>query len=119
MKNENAGLSNRALGELGESMAVRYLEDQGFRIWARNFRCKAGEIDIIASKNHELSFIEVKTRRNLSYGRPCESVTAEKRRHIRMCAEYYLKRLEEMGYIPGHVKFDVIEIVIQHTECAF
>ena len=113
------GLSNRALGAMGEDIAARYLEEQGFSIWARNFRCRAGEIDIIASRNRELSFIEVKTRRNMSYGRPCESVTTDKQRHMRMCAEYYLKRLREAGYAPDHVKFDVIEIVIQHIECAF
>ena len=119
MKNERDGLSNRALGAMGEDIAVRYLEEQGFSIWVRNYKCRAGEIDIIASKNRELSFVEVKTRRDLSYGRPCEAVTADKKRHMRMSAEYYMRKLEEMGYIPERVKFDVIEIVIQHTECAF
>ena len=119
MKNGSTGLSGQQLGVLGENIAVKYLEEQGFRIWVRNFRCKADEIDIIASRNCELRFIEVKTRRSMSYGRPGESITAAKRRHIRMSAEYYLKRMEEMGYVPKIVKFDVIEIVIEHTECAF
>lgn len=118
-KMEKQVLSNRALGDIGEEIAVRYLEEQGFSIWVRNFRCRAGEIDIIASKNGELSFIEVKTRRDLSFGRPCESITAAKKRHMRMSAEYYLRKLKEKGYTPERVKFDVVEIVIRHTECAF
>lgn len=118
-KKEREMLSNRDLGTMGEDIAASYLEQQGFSIWVRNFRCRAGEIDIIASKNRELSFIEVKTRRELSYGRPCEAITGVKKRHMKMSAEYYLKRLEEKGYVPVNVKFDVIEIVIQHTECAF
>lgn len=112
-------ISNIALGKLGEDMAAEFLEEQGFKIWVRNYKCRAGEIDIIASKHGELSFIEVKTRRNFYYGRPCEAITPSKQRHIRMSAEYYLKRMEEVGYIPTDVKFDVIEIVIQHIECAF
>lgn len=109
----------KVLGALGEDMAVQLLIEQGFRIWARNYRCRTGEIDIIASKNRELRFIEVKTRRNFNYGRPCEAITPSKKRHIRMSAEFYLKKLEESGYIPDRIEFDVMEIVIQHTECAF
>lgn len=115
----NKNNHSQKIGRLGEDVAVRYLESKGYSIWARNFRCKAGEIDIVASKNGAISFIEVKTRRDFNYGRPCESVTVNKKRHIQMSAEYYLKILEDKGYRPTRIHFDVIEVTIRHTENAF
>lgn len=112
-------LSNKALGQLGEKAAARYLQGCGFSIWARNFRCRTGEIDIIASRSGQLSFIEVKTRRDCSFDRPGEAVTEAKKQRIRRCAEYYLKQLEETGYRPTGISFDVVEVIIRHTESAF
>ena len=75
---------NKRTGELGEEMAADFLTARGYRILERNFRCKGGEIDIIARapEDKSLVFIEVKTRRGLSYGVPQLAVTPFKQRQI-------------------------------------
>ena len=77
-------------GKLGEDLATKYLEKIGYKIVARNFRCRQGEIDIIARSTEELVFVEVKTRTNLSYGSPAEAVDFTKQKHMEKVAKYYL-----------------------------
>ncbi|MDD3168762.1 MAG: YraN family protein [Eubacteriales bacterium] len=77
------------LGNWGEDIAEKYLKNKGYLIIERNFRCRLGEIDIIAMDGAELVFIEVKTRQNQSYGLPCEAINAVKVRHIKRTAAYY------------------------------
>lgn len=78
------------LGKIGEEFAANLLELQGYRILERNFRCRMGEIDLIAEKDGEISFVEVKTRRSARFGRPAEAVSPEKQRRMRKAAEFYL-----------------------------
>lgn len=95
------------LGKVGENLAVEYLKKQNYQLLERNFRCKRGEIDIIAKDKQELIFIEVKTRTNKKYGKPADAVTTRKKKHIYKAAEYYLaihKKLYE------YVRIDVIEV---------
>ena len=99
----------QALGAFGEDKACNYLEENNYEIIERNFRCKQGEIDIIAkdlSKN-ELVFIEVKTRSSFNYGRPAQAVDKVKTRHIIGASKYYLlkNKLKDV-----FVRFDIIEI---------
>ena len=61
---------NKEIGKLGEEIATQYLRNKGYKILDRNFMCRQGEIDIVAHTKKELVFVEVKTRTNLSYGRP-------------------------------------------------
>jgi putative endonuclease len=112
-------MDNKIIGAIGEDAAAKYLARKGYTIRERNFRCRTGEIDIIATKDGVLSFIEVKTRQNFNYGRPCEAVTRNKQRNIKMSAEYYLKQLQRRGCQEFNVRFDVVEVVIRHTENAF
>jgi putative endonuclease len=70
----------RTLGGRGEDMAVRFLKGKGYRIIGRNFRCPAGEIDIIARDGGTLVFVEVKTRTDSLFGHPIEAVHSGKRR---------------------------------------
>ena len=95
------------LGKEGEDEATKYIEKQGYQIIQRNFRCKQGEIDIIAKDNVEYVFIEVKTRQNKNYGMPCEAVNEKKQKHIWNAAKYYLHihKLENK-----YIRFDVIEV---------
>lgn len=100
------------LGKEGEDFATRYLEHKGYIIIEKNFRCKLGEIDIIAleknEKYREIVFIEVKTREDISYGDPIEAVNESKQKHIIRAAKYYIyKHNLENEYI----RFDVIEII--------
>jgi len=115
--------NNREKGSHGEQLAEKFLVAGGYRIRARNFRSTTGEIDIIASKNNTVVFVEVKYRRNLSRGYPAESVTALKQRKIRKVAEYYIYT-NKIG--SADLRFDVIQIIddgispiIEHIENAF
>lgn len=98
------------LGQSGEELAVRYLMLNGYVILHRNFRCRIGEIDIIASKDDVLTFVEVKTRNSILAGFPAEAVTFAKQQKIRRVAQYYLLVEGLLNNIPI-LSFDVIEIV--------
>lgn len=106
---------NIILGIYGEDKACKYLEQNNYQIIERNFRCKHGEIDIIAqdlSKN-ELVFIEVKTRLNFNFGRPAHSVTYIKQKHILNVANYYLF----LNSIKNKfIRFDIIEIFVKKSQ---
>lgn len=95
------------IGKEGEDEASLYLQKQGYKIIQRNFRCKQGEIDIIAKDKKEYVFIEVKTRQNFHYGAPSEAVDEQKQNHIWKVAEYYIyiHKLEN-----AYIRFDVLEI---------
>lgn len=81
----------QSLGRRGEDIAARYYEQRGFTIRARNWRCKAGEIDIVAVKGRCIYIIEVKTRTSLLFGQPEEAITQPKRKRLRACAALYMK----------------------------
>jgi len=78
------------VGRWGEQAAAEYLEKQGYRILARNFRTAHGEIDIIARQENILVFVEVKTRSSNRYGYPEYSVSPKKRQHLLSAAEEYV-----------------------------
>ena len=106
-------MDRKKIGSIGEELAKATLEFKGYTILETNFRCKLGEIDIIAKKGCMISFIEVKTRLSDQYGSGREAVTLSKRHHIRKTAEYYLminkKKYEKYN-------FEVIEVRIDHLE---
>lgn len=111
--------STRALGRIGEEAAAKTLKEKGYMILKSNYRCPWGEIDIVASKDGKLSFIEVKTRSSSRYGRPCEAVDRNKQRHIKNTALYYLKENAAEGIYYPHITFDVIEVTVNHIKNAF
>ncbi|MCS6775954.1 MAG: YraN family protein [Chloroherpetonaceae bacterium] len=84
----------KQLGATGEAMVARYLERLGWRIVARNYRCAAGEVDLIAEEpageERTLVFVEVKTRRTRSCGAPVEAVTGTKQSRLIQVAQHYL-----------------------------
>ena len=106
-------MNNIRTGMLGEELAEIMLLEKGYRILARNFRCRHGEIDIIAVKNEVLAFIEVKTRLFDSCGSGSESVTAAKRQRIRRCALCYIAICQQDFEA---VDFQVVEISAAHIE---
>jgi len=80
-------LNTREFGTAGEDMAARYLEERGFAILERNFRLgRQGEIDIIARKKNLVIFVEVKRRRTGIYGGPLYSISASKKKKLRLIA---------------------------------
>ena len=95
------------LGKTGEEIGTQYLINNGYKLIIRNFRCRQGEIDIIAKDKDEIVFIEVKTRRNTNYGYPIDAVDKRKQKHILNASQYYVykNKLEKRK-----IRFDVIEI---------
>ena len=112
-------MEKRVLGKIGENAAADVLRAKGYRILEQNYRCRYGEIDIIAERDGELSFVEVKTRQDLRCGRPCEAVTEEKKNHLRKAAFCYLEEMKKQGRIPRRYGFTIMEILFRQTDNAF
>ncbi len=89
-----------ALGRRGEQLAAERLTALGYVIVERNFRCPAGEIDLVARWQDTWVFVEVRTRRGDRYGTPEESITARKRAHMIASAQHYLqaRALEDVAW---------------------
>ncbi len=113
----------RDLGAFGERVAAAHLEAKGYRIRARNFRCREGEIDIVAEEGDCLVFVEVRTRRGDAFGSPAESVTVAKERRLLTVARAYLQQHND---VPPNQRIDVVAIelsrgrllTVQHIEGA-
>jgi putative endonuclease len=99
----------QALGAWGEQHAVHHLESKGCRIVATNWRCPAGEVDIIALDDECLAFVEVRTRRGQAYGTPEESITPRKLAHMIAVAETYVYEKDWKG----NWRLDVVAIQIE------
>ena len=104
----NRGTQRAELGALGERLAAEHLERQGYRILERNFRCRMGELDLIARRGNDLVFVEVKLRKDASHGEAREFVTASKQRKLLLTAEYYLSARPWAQELQA--RFDVIEV---------
>lgn len=101
-------MKNKHTGDKGETIAANFLIKRGFNIIERNWRYKHLEIDIIASLKQKLHFVEVKTRTNLKFGMPEESVGQAKMNRLKIAAEAYLHLHPEWELI----QFDVIAIML-------
>ncbi|MCP4427007.1 MAG: YraN family protein [Chloroflexi bacterium] len=84
----------KKLGQWGESVAAHHLEAQGYEIIARNWRCRQGEIDLVAQAGDELVFVEVKTRRGRAMGTPEEGLTPHKSRKLLQLGQLYVAENE-------------------------
>ena len=101
-----SGEGSRLLGRWGEALAADYLRKKGMEILAAGWRCRFGEIDLIARDGGYLAFVEVKLRKNARYGQAGEAVDRRKRARIQATAELYLAQTPT-GLQP---RFDVVEI---------
>jgi putative endonuclease len=106
--NENK-LNNIDKGTIGENVAATYLLQNGYTILYRNWRFKHWEIDIIASKENKLHFVEVKTRTSKKFGNPEEGVNEKKMSSLKKGAEEYLFQNQQWGFI----QFDVIAVTLK------
>ena len=105
-------MNKRQVGTQYESMAVQYLTEAGYHILERNFRCRTGEIDIIAKDGAYLVFVEVKYRASAACGAALEAVDYRKQQSILRVAQYYMV---SHGYgTQTNCRFDVV--AIQGTE---
>lgn len=118
-------MERKKTGILGEQLAKDFLKKKGYRILETNYRCPEGEIDIIARQHDSLVFVEVRTKSNLGFGTPEESITALKKRHLERVAYHYQKNHEDL---PELWRIDLIAIEldvnsqpkrIEHLENAF
>ena len=101
---------NKDIGKKGEKIAVSYLKRRGYKIIEKNFLIKGSEIDIIASKNDEIHFVEVKTRMDTSLGNPADAITYYKKKALIHGAKYYL--MKNSRYFDKICSFDVCEIIL-------
>jgi putative endonuclease len=104
--------TNQEKGNQGEELAAVWLVKKGYTLLERNWRFRHWEVDIIASKDKFLHFIEVKTRHSLRFGRPEESITRDKMNNLRNAAEEYQYQHPEWKFI----QFDVLAITVVNDE---
>jgi len=100
-------MKRQTTGIIGEKLAADFLIRQGYAIIETNFRCKEGEVDIIAKEGEFLVFVEVRAKHNRNYGTPEESVTARKKQHLRNVAVRYL---ETHDNLPGEWRIDFVAV---------
>ena len=98
------------LGSRGESIAATYLTDAGLRVLDRNWRCRDGELDIVARDGAAIVFCEVKTRRATGFGHPVEAVPAAKQRRLRTLAQRWLAAHDQ--HAPD-LRFDVVGVLVR------
>lgn len=108
LKGYRKRLNKRSLGQEQEALAAKTLEQFGYQIIERNYRCRAGEIDLIARHRGYLVFIEVKYRKNGEKGGPEEAVNLRKQRQISKVAAWYLAERRLDLYTP--CRFDVAAV---------
>ena len=101
------------LGEQGENIAVRYLQNKGYRIVTRNYRTRFGEIDIIAEQGPDLVFVEVKTRTSALFGSPLDSVDVNKQKQLSRVALDYMSRKSCQN---RPARFDVVGILVKNRD---
>jgi len=102
-------LERRRLGQLGERLAADRLASLGYEIIERNYRCPAGEIDLVTRRDGRWVFVEVRTRRSTRFGTPEESVTRRKRAHLIASAQYYLQAQDALA---ADWRIDAVAIVL-------
>ncbi len=105
--------ARRALGAAGEEAVAQWYLDNGYRIHARNWRCRQGELDLVVGKDGLVAFCEVKTRSSAAFGSPFEAVTAAKRARIRRVAMAWL---DHSGVHGVELRFDVAGVLAGEVE---
>jgi putative endonuclease len=100
---------NRALGEYGERVAAAHLRSLGMVVLARNWRCRFGEIDLVARDGSTLVICEVKTRTSDAHGTPIEAVAGRKAARLRRLAAHWL---DVHDVEPAAVRIDVVSVVV-------
>jgi len=98
--------ARRGLGALGEELAARRLAAAGYDIVTRNWRCQAGELDLVARQGDCLVLVEVRTRRGKALGPPEESITPSKQTRLAALAEAYVQAVDW----PGDWRIDVVAV---------
>ena len=106
LHDRRARIDRQRLGSDAEERAVQLLLQAGYRIMARNFRCRMGELDIIARRGRQLVIAEVRLRSSAAYGGPAASISAAKRARVVRAARYLLMLRPELADLV--VRFDTL-----------
>jgi putative endonuclease len=104
----NGDRRNAALGGFGEELAATHYRAHGYAVLERNWRCAAGEIDLLCARGTTLVVCEVKARTGTARGHPLESVTRAKQNRLRRLAAVYLRH-QDRGW--AEVRFDVVGVL--------
>jgi putative endonuclease len=104
--------TKRQTGDEGEALAARHLESQGYKILARNYRCRGGELDIVAADGATVAFVEVKTRRTGAFGSPFDAVDHRKRARMTTAALTFVAEHRLAGRA---LRFDVVAVWARET----
>ena len=102
-------MNRQQLGKLGEKLAREFLEKRGYHTLETGFRCQSGEIDIVAQEKDYLVFVEVRTRSNLKFGTPEESINRRKKQKLIATSMNYINSHRDL---PASWRIDVVAIEI-------
>ena len=105
-------MRTQLLGAMGEAAAAEWLRKKKWKILAMNYRCRFGELDVVARDGKELVFVEVKLRRTGGYAPAAEYVTPAKQRKLRLAAESWLA---ENDLDDPPCRFDVVEVYLDRS----
>ena len=105
-------MSNKTIGKLGEDIAAKFLTRRGYTILYRNWRCMLGEIDIVAQDKDFIVFVEIKTRKSISFGPGYLSVNSPKQLKLIKLAKVFLKRY---GLTDKPCRIDIVSIDIDEN----
>ena len=100
------------LGQTAESSAAAFLQANGLKLVARNWRCRAGELDLILSRNDMLVFCEVKTRRGVAHGGGFAAVGAQKQAKLQTLAELFMMHTNRWN---AAARFDVASVLLSDS----
>ncbi len=104
-------MKRKQLGNLGEKLAKGFLKKNGYRIRETNFKCREGEIDIVAEQGDYLVFVEVRTKSSSEFGTPEESITLFKKGKLITSALTYISNHQGL---PSQWRIDLVAIEIDH-----
>ncbi len=105
-------IDRKQLGALGEKLAKDFLKKRGYRIAETNFKCRSGEIDIIAEQGGCLSFVEVRSKSSLEFGTPEESITPSKKEKLINSALTYLSTHKDL---PSQWRIDLVAVELDQN----
>lgn len=105
--NSETGATTLQRGGQAEALASRFLQKKGLKLCERNYRCKTGEIDLIMELGDQIVFVEVRMRRNPSFGTAAETVDRRKQQRLIRTAQHYLQRYR---FDNRPCRFDIIAI---------
>ena len=103
------GNPRQRLGNWGEGVARRFLEREGYRVLDTQYRCRWGEVDIVATEGGELVFVEVRTRRGTRFGTPQESIAPSKASRLESTAQHYMAK---NGLTHSNWRIDLVSILL-------